>query len=267
MNLHILFPLLLALGFFRAPADATSFYIRPMSEFTRDTPNIVKGRIRSPRVEPGTQENGSATIFTYAQFEVEEVLKGGISGKLILIRKLGGTLGDRTLYIPGSPDFPENRDSVLFLTGIKKDQAYEVTGLELGEFGTEEKDGVLHLTGGLLGLSQNPEEGEGVVSGPSALEENRQLWPLTRLRALIRSQGGTPAPAPSPTPRTGISPVPSAFKAASATASETGTITPSVEGPASKEGLPLMPSPASSAGYWALGVGILLAGLLFWRRR
>ena len=265
MNLHILFPLLLALGLSRAPADATSFYIRPMSEFTKDAPNIVKGRIRAPHVEPGTQENGNATIFTYAQFEVEEVLKGGITEKSILIRKLGGTLGDRTLYIPGSPDFPENRDTVLFLTGIKKDQAYEVTGLELGEFGTEEKDGVLHLTGGLLGLSRNPEEGEGVLSGPSALEENRQPWPLTRLRTLIRSQGGTPPP--SPTPRTGVSPAPSPWIAASTAASTPGTLTPPAEGPASTEAPPSKPSPASSAGYWALGVGILLAGLLFWRRR
>jgi hypothetical protein len=266
MNLHILFPLLLALGFVRAPADATSFYIRPMSEFTKGAANIVKGRIHAPHVEPGTQENGNATIFTYAQFEVEEVLKGGISGKSILIRKIGGTLGDRSLYIPGSPDFPENRDTVLFLTGVKKDQSYEVTGLELGEFGTEEKDGVLHLTGGLLGLSRNPEEAEGASSGPSALEENRQPWPLTRLRALIRSQAGAQAESPAPNPG---APLPSTSLSASPSPSATAPapLTPPAEGPASGEAKPSMPSPASSAGYWALGVGILLAGLLFWRRR
>lgn len=54
-------------------------------------------------------------IVTQVQFEVEEVLKGN-AGKRITLEFLGGTVGDVTLEIAGTPSFPAGESVILFVT-------------------------------------------------------------------------------------------------------------------------------------------------------
>ena len=258
MNLHFLF---LLCSLIPRPAFATSFYIRPMSEFTQSAPHIIRGIIRSTRVEDQSDSSGNRVILTYGEVEVKEVLKGSITESRISIRKAGGEKNGVSLEIPGSPEFRENEETVLFLGEIQADHSYEIFDMELGKFTLSHKDGHDYLKGGLLAYSEKPQD-EGVGPG---LKANHRDWSIEDLKSLIQSQGGTPrtaplspqlspqrfpSPLPTPTPETASSFIP---------LQPQGVSTPT---PAS-----FTPSPMSSEGKIALGLGLLFAlGLLLYRK-
>ncbi|MBC7398152.1 MAG: hypothetical protein H7333_11985 [Bdellovibrionales bacterium] len=191
MILHFL----LALIPLQTPAaKATSFYIRPFSEFTETTPVIVRGKLNNIHAENSITADGARTIYTYANLEVKEVFKGDLHQKsAITVRKIGGTKNGMTLEVPSSPQFKENEETVLFLSAEKEDQAYEVLGLELGKFGLDEKNGEVILTGGIFNYSKpDPEHGHDHSERAKNLVENQQDWNLGKLRALIQSQKASP---------------------------------------------------------------------------
>ena len=63
-------------------------------------------------------------IFTYTTFEIDESLKGKYGNELIL-RIVGGTVGDKTLSSPFLPRFEPNEEVVLLL-GPKNSAGYPV---------------------------------------------------------------------------------------------------------------------------------------------
>jgi len=182
MNLHFLFLMCTLLA---SESKATSFYIRPLPEFTRDAENIIRGRVHQPHAEFGIAQSGERNVYTFAELEVMEVLKGAITKPSLPIRRLGGTKDGITLHIPGSPEFQDGEESVFFLGSENEDHSYELKGLELGKFGLQEKNGELELSGGLLGYSSGPEATEAM--GPGVVE-NRRTWTLKQLKELIEIQ-------------------------------------------------------------------------------
>jgi hypothetical protein len=182
MNLHFLF---LVCGLLASESGATSFYIRPLPDFTRDAENIIRGRLHQPHAEFGIAQSGERNVYTFAELEVMEVLKGTITKPSLPIRKLGGTKDGITLNIPGSPEFQDGEESVFFLGTENEDHSYELTGLELGKFSLQEKNGELELSGGLLGYSSGPEAMDAM--GPGVVE-NRRIWTLKQLKELIAIQ-------------------------------------------------------------------------------
>lgn len=63
-------------------------------------------------------------IFTYTTFEIDESLKSKYGDELVL-RIVGGTVGDRTISSPFLPSFEDNEEVVLFL-GPKNKDGYPV---------------------------------------------------------------------------------------------------------------------------------------------
>ena len=170
MNLHFLLWIGACSG---SLAGATSFFIRPLPEFARDARYIVRGTLHSVDSEYGSDPAGAKILYTYAKLEVREVLKGTLSEREILVRKVGGTKDGVTLSIESSPQFNENEDTVLFLGEQKDDRSYEIEGLELGKFGLEERNGELFLKGGILAYSK-PRNGEGAEALGPGITENRR---------------------------------------------------------------------------------------------
>ena len=205
MNLHFLLRLLTLLIPFSA---ATSFYIRPFSDFTQTTQNIVRGTLSDVHATNLTTSDGQKAIYTYANVNVKEVFKGEINQHSIVVRKIGGTVDGYTVDIPSSPELKDGEDTVMFLSQQKEDGSYEITGLELGKFGLEEKNGETFLKGGLFNYS-NSGTGEDAEHTKYAdnLDENRKLWSLNALRDLIRKQKSLPAPTVTPKPVTQPNPV------------------------------------------------------------
>jgi hypothetical protein len=252
MNLHFLF---LLCSLIPSMTLATSFYIRPMSEFTQNAPNIVRGVIRSTRVEDQADSSGRRVIYTYADVEVKEVLKGPISGARIAVRKTGGEKNGMSLEIPGSPEFRENEETVLFLGEALSDQSYEVFDLELGKFALSRKDGHDYLKGGLLAYSDSAHD---EAMGPG-LKANHRDWSIEDLKSLIQKLGGTPrvslaSASPTPRPSPSSSPLEPTPPPLPSVVPESSPPSESVEAPT--------PSSISLVGGIAIGIGILL-GLIF----
>ena len=200
MKMHLILGFAMTVLLGQSSAKATSFFIRPFSQFTQTAPNVVRGTISNIHVENGITDEGAKTIFTYANLDVKEVLKGTITTAQISIRKIGGSKDGVTLEIPSSPDFIEGEDTVLFLSSQQNDKSYEVTGLELGKFGIKEVNGEQVLTGGLFSYSKTPSGGEDQHNlSAGDLSENRRPWSLGQVREMIQKQGSNP-PAASPSP-------------------------------------------------------------------
>ena len=69
-------------------------------------------------------------IYTDTRFEVEQTVKGDVAG-VIIVRQLGGQVGDIGMSVAGSPVFLEGERYVLFLN-IRPDGKYRVVGFSQG---------------------------------------------------------------------------------------------------------------------------------------
>lgn len=90
---------------------------------------IVKGQVT--KIESQYGENGN--IFTYITVDVEHVYKGQIAEKTIVIRQLGGRMGDRVAQVYGSPQFVKGEKVLLYLN-TANDGALHVAHLFIGKF-------------------------------------------------------------------------------------------------------------------------------------
>ena len=72
-------------------------------------------------------------IYTYVTFEVERFLKGGAGEREITIRLWGGQVGGFTSLVPGTPQFVEGEEVLLFCSGSRA-RVPTILGLSLGKF-------------------------------------------------------------------------------------------------------------------------------------
>jgi hypothetical protein len=172
------------LHFLLASAFATSFYIPPFSDFTREADLIARGQLNNIHAVKFINDEGTEVIYTYAALEVKDLIKGKVDGHTVQVRKVGGTKDGVSLEIPGSPEFHESQDTVLFLGLEKEDHSREVQSLELGQYGTHETEGQTQLTGGIFNYSKPSDQNQAL-----AQVENLKVWTLADLKALVARQG------------------------------------------------------------------------------
>ncbi len=183
MKMHSILAFVLSIS----AAFATSFYIRPFSEFTKTTPNIIRGKMNNIHVDHAVNSDGEKIIYTYANLDVKDVIKGSISGTQIKIRKLGGTKDGVTLEIPSSVEFVDKEEGVYFLSEELEDHSYEVSSLELGKFTVAEKNGEEILKGGIFAYSQ-PKPGHEHDVMADNISENLKPWSINQLKELVKTQ-------------------------------------------------------------------------------
>jgi Putative Ig domain/Matrixin/Ig-like domain from next to BRCA1 gene/FG-GAP-like repeat len=98
---------------------------------------IVTGKILNIESSYDTQQD---RIYTYVTVKVQEVLKGEISERRIVLKELGGQVGDRGLTIWGNPQFKRDERVLLYLD-TWKDGSLRTYQMVLGKF-TVVKDAV-----------------------------------------------------------------------------------------------------------------------------
>lgn len=250
MNLHFLLAGLFALQPF---SFATSLYLPTFSELTKNSAHIARGTLTNIHATNEVTSDGMKAIYTYANLEVKEVLKGNFKKSNIVIKKVGGTVDGYTVDIPSSPEFTEGEDTLLFLSEEKPDQSFEVNNLELGKFELEEKNGELVLKGGLFNYGTG-ESHEEVLPNSKDLSENKKTWTLTALKNLIAGQDSENTAGTRPG-----SPVNTQSVAATAS-SDTKTL-PTTTAESSKD--PSEPKTSSSTLWAGLGLALLSLALFF----
>jgi hypothetical protein len=97
---------------------------------------IVRGKVIS--INSGSDDN-QMDIYTYVALEVEEVLKGEITTRNIVIKEPGGEVGSRGQMIYGAAVFNVNEDVLLYLD-TWPDGSLRVHQMYLGKFSIVQDD-------------------------------------------------------------------------------------------------------------------------------
>lgn len=109
-------PFLLLLTFFiiccLQGSDATTVEPLTEQELVNRSAIILVGKVSSLRSEWNVDHT---QIHTIVDISVDSLIKGSLPDTIIRLRFLGGTVGDTTLWIVGSPTFETGQEILVFL--------------------------------------------------------------------------------------------------------------------------------------------------------
>lgn len=139
---------------------------------------IVRGKVVS--VEAGL--DGQNRIFTYVTLKVQEVLKGQITERRIVIKEPGGEVGNRGSIVFGTPRFARG-DKVLLYLDTWKDGSLRVHQMFLGRFSIVQDAG-----GAELIVTRNVPEAGVSVLGQSTTGPITNRMELNRYTEMVRNR-------------------------------------------------------------------------------
>jgi len=117
-----------------APAHATTLVKYELDQMVAGSESVIKGKVVEVRYE---REGQNGRIYTFTTVLVNENYKGK-SLRQITIRQLGGTIGETTMYIPGTSKFETGDEVVLFLVTDKRKKSnagvYFIKGMTQGSY-------------------------------------------------------------------------------------------------------------------------------------
>lgn len=135
---------------FALPAALHAITVLPLSEeeLSRRALLVAVGEVQSVEARFDDQHQ---TIYTYVTLRATRILKGRLEGGEVILRQMGGVVGDETVMVPGSPEYIPG-DEVLVFAG------------PLGDTGSY---GVLGIFYGKYDILRDPSTGTKCVEGPS----------------------------------------------------------------------------------------------------
>ncbi|HSE38901.1 MAG TPA: hypothetical protein VLG74_16490, partial [Blastocatellia bacterium] len=110
--------------------SATTAIVPPDDDLIIGARVIVRGKILS--IESNFDEQ-QGRIFTYIRLKVQEVIKGQITERKIVIKELGGRVGDRLSVVYGNPQFALGEQVLMYLD-TWKDGSLRTYQMFLGKF-------------------------------------------------------------------------------------------------------------------------------------
>ena len=122
------------------PVFATTVQKMDLQQLVTLSDSIVQGRVES--VETRYEEK---TIFTYVSIVVDDPLKGE-RRRTVLLRHMGGTIGAKTVWIAGMPQFNVAEQVIVFLRN-KQDGTFDVIGLDQGKYDVVDDHAVANVSG------------------------------------------------------------------------------------------------------------------------
>ena len=103
-----------------------------LPELVKRSATIIHGTVLDTRSQ---WEEGGGQIYTYVTLSAREILKGPRAGATSLtFRQIGGQVGDRVVYVPGTPRFSAKQEVLVFLTGPDSGGYPQVMGIYQGAF-------------------------------------------------------------------------------------------------------------------------------------
>jgi hypothetical protein len=137
---------------------------------------IIRGRV----LAVGSALDGER-IYTYTTIRVQEVLKGQINERRIVIKEEGGRVGTLGSIIWGSPQFVPNENVLLYLTS-RTDGSLHVHQMFLGKFTISEDP----LTRQSIVARSPIDENVSVMNSQTNLSEATERLELTEYLAMVK---------------------------------------------------------------------------------
>jgi Peptidase family C25/Putative Ig domain/Ig-like domain from next to BRCA1 gene/Matrixin len=110
--------------------SATTAIVPPDDDLIIGARVIVKGKVLSIQSSLDPQDN---RIFTYIKLKGQEVLKGQLTERKIVIKELGGQTGDRLSVVYGNPEFAVGEQVLVYLD-TWRDGSLRTYQMFLGKF-------------------------------------------------------------------------------------------------------------------------------------
>jgi hypothetical protein len=118
------------LGVAGSSASAATVVAMSLEQMSDRADAIFVGRVEGIRSDWNAERT---RIYTYVTFEVDRYLKGGRGGRLETVRLLGGQVGPYLAMVPGTPQFVEGEEVLVFQVGGGA-RIPTVLGLSMGKF-------------------------------------------------------------------------------------------------------------------------------------
>ena len=126
-------------------------------------------------------------IYTYITIKVQEVLKGQITERRVVLKELGGQVGDRTTVIYGNPQFKKGEKVLLYLD-TWADGSLRTYQMFLGKFNIVRDD----LTGREVAVRSSPDENTTVLKnqmhGHRAPGRSTERQELSRYIRMVKNR-------------------------------------------------------------------------------
>ena len=123
------------------PSHGTVLIEKSLDNLVTESEMIVRATATHRWAE---ESRTTDSIDTFTEFQVTEWIRGEQANSLVVVKVPGGVLGDRSVAVPGVPQFLEGQDVLLFLHNDMTDLT-NVVGWEQGAFHIE--DGVVREVG------------------------------------------------------------------------------------------------------------------------
>lgn len=139
-----------------------------LPEMVEEAQVICLGRVAA--IESEWDEH-RGVIYSFATIKLQRIIKGDGTGDTLVVRYLGGKVGDVGMSVPGAPSFRTDEDVLLFLTA-EEDGSYSVMGMSQGKYEIEldEDSGIAYAKPDLSGVMFLGEEGK-MEMAPVPLQE------------------------------------------------------------------------------------------------
>jgi len=121
------------------PSTATTLLKLSVEEMSRQAELIVTGKVTQVASQWSSDQT---TIYTFTTVQVMKCVAGAC-GEKVLLKHRGGTVGDRTLSIPGTPELSQGQEVLLFLRKDPEGEKgyFAVVGMCQGLFAIEKGKG------------------------------------------------------------------------------------------------------------------------------
>lgn len=130
-----------------AVASATTVVVPTDDELFSASRSVVEGRVAEIRTR---RTDGGREITTYVALDVSRVLAGDAATGRLVLKQMGGVVGDQFTVVYGSPEYTVGERVVVFLNA-DEDGAWHTAFMFLGKYSVVSKDGrdvVARGTGG-----------------------------------------------------------------------------------------------------------------------
>jgi hypothetical protein len=165
-------------------AHATVVEALDLDTLVQDADEVVLARV----IKQWSHFDERGRIVTDFQMQVEESVKGGtVPGAAVVVRKLGGIVGDRGMRISGEPSFTEGEVVLVFGTHGQKTYLRPV-GMGQGTMRVYEQEGQRWARSDAQGMHLT-KRGDTTAKSRAAVAEPRKLDELLQeVRALVAAQ-------------------------------------------------------------------------------
>lgn len=128
--------LLLALAL---PLSASQFIRAPFDQVARESDLIIRGTVEQTW---SAWDDAHEVIFTYANVRVTRYFGEATGPDLLVVREVGGTVGDYTQEAIGFPAIRRGEQVVLMLTKWENGGEYRINAFNQGKYLVRDRDGM-----------------------------------------------------------------------------------------------------------------------------